>query len=62
VGPSSFYAFNFYSSYLEKKPVDPWGRDYQYKSPGTHRTYDYDMYSTGHDGIESEDDIKNWEA
>ena len=55
-------ASNWNGPYLEKKPVDPWGKEYQYKSPGTHRTYDYDLYSVGHDGVESEDDIKNWET
>src|SRR3989338_6896528 len=35
--PSS--ASNWNGPYLEKKPMDPWGRAYQYKSPGTHRTY-----------------------
>ena len=54
-------ASNWNGPYLEKKPVDPWGHEYQYKSPGVHRTYDYDLSSLGHDGIESEDDIKNWE-
>ena len=54
-------ASNWNGPYLEKKPIDPWGREYQYKSPGTHRTYDYDLFSFGHDGIESDDDIKNWE-
>ena len=48
--------------YLDKKPVDPWGREYQYRSPGAHRTYDYDLFSYGRDGVESEDDVKNWEA
>ena len=47
--------------YLEKKTVDPWGRDYQYKNPGTHKPYSYDLYSLGKDGIESSDDITNWE-
>lgn len=55
-------ANNWNGPYLEKKPVDPWGREYQYKSPGTHRTYDYDLYSFGRDGVESEDDVKNWDA
>lgn len=56
--PSS--APNWNGPYLEKKPVDPWGRDYQYKSPGIHRPYDYDLYSLGRDGIESADDVVNW--
>ncbi len=47
--------------YLEKKPVDPWGREYKYKCPGEHRTADYDLYSLGKDGVESQDDVKNWE-
>jgi len=47
--------------YIEKKPVDPWGREYKYKSPGEHRTNDYDLYSLGKDGVESADDVVNWE-
>ena len=47
---------------IEKKPIDPWGHEYQYKSPGVHRTFDYDLFSFGRDGIESEDDVKNWEG
>ena len=54
-------ANNWNGPYIEKKPVDPWGRDYVYKSPGGHRTYDYDLYSLGKDGTESADDVKNWE-
>ena len=57
--PSS--AANWNGPYLEKKPVDPWGREYQYKSPGTHRSYDYDLFSLGHDGQPSADDVNNWE-
>lgn len=53
-------AKNWKGPYLEKKPLDPWGKPYQYKSPGTHRTYDYDLYSLGRDGIESQDDVVNW--
>ena len=55
-------ANNWNGPYLEKKPMDPWGREYQYKSPGSHRTYDYDLYSLGRDGVESEDDVKNWDT
>ncbi|MCM8757786.1 MAG: type II secretion system major pseudopilin GspG [Candidatus Omnitrophica bacterium] len=51
---------NWNGPYLEKKPIDPWGRPYQYKSPGQHRQ-DYDLYSLGKDGIESLDDVKNWD-
>ena len=52
---------NWNGPYIEKKPVDPWGHEYVYKSPGTHRTYDYDLYSLGHDGAEGSDDVTNWE-
>ncbi|MGE5308163.1 MAG: type II secretion system major pseudopilin GspG [Deltaproteobacteria bacterium] len=54
-------AQNWRGPYLEKRPVDPWGREYKYKSPGEHRTTDYDLYSLGKDGVENEDDVKNWE-
>ncbi|MBP7216782.1 MAG: type II secretion system major pseudopilin GspG [Candidatus Omnitrophica bacterium] len=47
--------------YIEKKPIDPWGREYKYRSPGEHRPADYDLYSLGKDGTESADDVKNWD-
>lgn len=54
-------AKNWNGPYLDKKPIDPWGNVYKYKSPGTHRPHDYDLYSLGRDGTESEDDVFNWE-
>ncbi len=54
-------AKNWKGPYLEKKPTDPWSGTYQYKSPGTHRK-DYDLYSFGKDGVESADDVVNWET
>ncbi len=54
-------AKNWRGPYLEKKPIDPWGREYKYKSPGEHRPQDYDLYSLGKDGVESSDDVPNWE-
>jgi len=47
--------------YLEKKPIDPWGREYKYRCPGEHRPNDYDLYSLGRDGVEGNDDVVNWE-
>jgi general secretion pathway protein G len=49
--------------YLPKEiPLDPWGRPYVYKSPGTHG--DYDLISYGLDGVEGGDaenqDIVSW--
>ena len=48
--------------YLSKElGQDPWGGDYKYKSPGTHNTRSYDLYSYGPDGKEGgDDDISNW--
>ncbi len=51
--------------YLRKNvvPKDPWGRPYQYQSPGTHG--DYDLFSYGADGSpggEGENkDITSWQ-
>jgi general secretion pathway protein G len=50
--------------YLKKAlPNDPWGKPYQYQSPGTHS--DYDIFSYGADGApggEGENkDVNSWE-
>ena len=43
-------------------PRDPWGRAYIYRFPGQHNQAGYDLYSSGPDGIEgNEDDIANWD-
>ncbi len=54
-------AMNWNGPYLERRPIDPWGREYKYKCPGEHRSSDYDLYSLGKDGTESADDVANWE-
>jgi len=51
--------------YLKKtSPLDPWGREYYYESPGSYDTDGYDVYSLGRDGLEGgadEDaDIVSW--
>lgn len=53
---------NWNGPYLEKKPVDPWGRPYLYESPGTHRPHDYDLASAGKNNKPdaTDDDIANW--
>jgi general secretion pathway protein G len=44
-------------AYLDKMPVDPWGRPYVYRCPGTNGA-DFDFYSMGSDGIDgTADDI-----
>jgi general secretion pathway protein G len=50
--------------YLKKAiPVDPWGKPYNYKSPGEHG--DYDLSSYGKDGAPGGDnkykDITSWQ-
>ncbi len=53
---------NWNGPYLESRPIDSWGREYKYESPGSHRTQDYDLFSYGRDGKEGGgDDITNWE-
>ena len=53
---------NWNGPYLKKKPVDPWGNQYNYVSPGTHNLDDFDLYSYGPDGAEGGgDDLVNWE-
>lgn len=54
---------NWNGPYLEKMPLDPWGRPYQYASPGIHRPHDYDLHSAGKNSGEdkSDDDISNWQ-
>ncbi len=44
--------------YLSKTPMDPWENPYKYLSPGSHG--DFDIYSFGPDGVQSDDDIGNW--
>ena len=48
--------------YLDRLPMDPWGKPYQYLSPGVHGTID--IFSYGGDGAEGGDgtnaDIGNW--
>ena len=53
---------NWNGPYLEKQPLDPWGRPYQYQSPGVHRPHDYDLSSLGKNPKPdmAKDDIVNW--
>ena len=50
--------------YLKKKriPMDPWGNEYHYRSPGEHSQYD--LYSLGNDNMEGGEgenaDIVSW--
>ena len=62
--PTSFPAPPHWNGpYLKRKklPRDPWGKVYLYVSPGVHNPQDYDLSSLGPDGLESGDDIVNWD-
>ena len=58
--PSSDPTPKNWRQYMEKTPKDPWENPYKYLSPGSHG--DFDLYSFGPDGIQSEDDITNWSS
>ena len=51
---------NWNGPYIEKEPLDPWGRPYLYASPGDHRP-EYDLYSKGKNESSADDDIVNWQ-
>jgi general secretion pathway protein G len=43
--------------YLRREvPVDPWGRPYLYRSPGTVNREGYDLLTLGRDGLEGGED------
>jgi general secretion pathway protein G len=50
------------SKHLQKKPKDPWGKEFILKCPGTSDSDGVDVMSTGPDRQEgTADDIKSWE-
>lgn len=51
---------NWNGPYLEKEPVDPWGRRYQYQFPGIHGGAGYDLYSNGPKENDENGRIANW--
>jgi len=55
---------NWNGPYIEKLPIDPWGRPYQYRSPGDHRPHDYDLWSLGKNSKDdvADDDVVNWQT
>lgn len=50
--------------YLDRLPVDPWGRPYLYLSPGENG--EFDLYSLGADGLSGGEgqngDLGNWDG
>ena len=54
-------ADGWHGVYLDRQPIDPWGKPYVYRCPGQHNTSGYDLYSFGPDGQDGGgDDIDNW--
>jgi general secretion pathway protein G len=45
---------------LEEVPKDPWNREFRYEYPAKRSKADFDVYSLGKDGVDSEDDFGNW--
>lgn len=53
---------NWRGPYIKRGiPNDPWGNPYIYRYPGTVNSTSYDLFSTGPDGREGNDDITNWQ-
>ncbi len=55
---------SWHGPYLKKAlPMDPWGKPYVYRYPGTHNN-EFDLFSYGPDGVEGGEgdnaDITNW--
>ena len=48
------------AGYFDAVPKDPWGRDYIYNVPPIQGNMAMDLYSLGPDGVESDDDVINW--
>lgn len=50
--------------YIKLLRPDPWGNQYQYKNPGTHKSSGFDLWSRGADGVDGGEgdgaDIGNW--
>jgi general secretion pathway protein G len=63
LSPPAKRAERWKGPYLKRKDAveDPWGNEYQYRYPGVKNKNGYDLWSYGPDGIESADDIGNWE-
>lgn len=57
---------NWNGPYLKKSqvPKDPWGNDYQYRSPGQNGPFDvWSLGADGQEGGEGENqDIRSWES
>jgi general secretion pathway protein G len=62
-GDSSI-ASHWEGPYMEgsKIPLDPWDHEYKFAAPGKHNSESFDIWSSGPDGQDgNEDDIGNWD-
>lgn len=55
-------ADNWKGPYVKSLPEDPWGQPYQYRFPGEKNPDSYDLWSFGPDGVDSDQNIGNWQA
>ena len=46
--------------YLERAPLDPWNRKYEYRYPASHNVSGFDLWSQGPDPQKADDDVTNW--
>ena len=52
-----------WSRQMMRVPLDPWGREYDYRFPGLNNSESYDLRSAGPDGVfDTKDDIGNWDS
>ena len=54
--PSSSPAPRSWRQLLKEVPLDPWGMEYQYVSPGRRNASDYEVFSAGKDRIPGTED------
>ncbi len=48
---------------MKQEPKDPWKRPYHYTRPGTKSGEEFDLWSSGKDGVDgNDDDIGNWKG
>ena len=60
ISPPDDVAEQWMGPYVKAKDIlDPWGNTIVYLSPGRQNP-DFDIFSLGEDGAESEDDLGNW--
>jgi general secretion pathway protein G len=61
VRPTSEPAPQRWRQYISAEQLlDPWGNEYQYKTPGEKSGQKYDLWSLGENAEDETDDIGNW--